>query len=100
MQFSIDTAGKERTSVEFKRNWFTGRTSITINGDKKTLRSPYRLSTHFNLEFTKRWEFFVETPEPSKIEVEEIRVSCFGGLQPCEYNVYVDDLLVLEKCGY
>ena len=100
MQFSIDTAGKERISVKFKRNWFTGRSSITINGNEKTLRSPYRLSTHFNFEFNKRWEFFIETPEPSKLVVEEDRVCCFGGLQPFEYNVYIDDLLVLEKCGY
>ena len=100
MLFSIEIDKDETTSVEFKRNCFTGRTTVCINGNEKTLKSPYRLSTHFDFEFTKRWEFFIERPASSKIVIEQIRPTFFGGFQPHKYKVYVDDLLVLEKSGY
>ncbi|QDV50692.1 hypothetical protein [Gimesia fumaroli] len=100
MQFSIDIGCEPKTAVEFKRNWFTGRTTITIDGNEKTLKDPYSLSTHIDLEFTKRWEFSLENPEAFKLVVEQIRPVLFGGFQPHQYNVYVDDSLVLEKCGY
>ena len=78
MQFSIDAGHDKQISVEFRRNSFTGRTTITINGNEQTLKSPYRLSTHFDLEFTKRWEFFTDPPQQSKVVVEEIRPFWFG----------------------
>ncbi|WP_299468420.1 hypothetical protein [uncultured Gimesia sp.] len=100
MQFSIDIGREQNLSIEFKRNWFTGRTTIIIDGNEKTLKDPYSFSTHFDFEFTKRWDFLIEIPEPAKLVVEQIRPVFFGGLQPHRYNVYLDDSLVLEKCGY
>ncbi|QDU50201.1 hypothetical protein [Gimesia panareensis] len=100
MQFSLELGRDQKNSIEYQRHWFSGRTTININGDVKTLKDPFQLSTHFDLEFTKRWEFAIETPEPAKLVVEEIRPVFFGGCQPHQYNVYVDDSLVLEKCGY
>lgn len=100
MQFSIDLGHEQNSVIEFKRNWFTGRTTIIIDGNEQTLKDPYSLSTHFDLEFTKRWEFLIEIPEPVQLIVEQIRPVFLGGFQPHQYNVYVDDSLVLEKCGY
>ncbi|WP_339734664.1 hypothetical protein [uncultured Gimesia sp.] len=100
MQFSIDIGDEQKSAIEFKRNWFSGRTTVIIEGKEQTLKDPYAISTHVDLEFTKRWEFLVQNPMLPKVVIEQIRPFWFGGLRPHQYNVYVDDSLVLEKCGY
>lgn len=83
--------------VTFSRNWFTGRTQLTVDGWKINLVDPYDAATHLNFDLTKTYKAFVGT---HILEIEHKRPLLFAGFRPQRYRFLLDGKLIAERKGY
>ena len=84
-------------TAAFYRNWFTGRTFMTVADQTFKLQSPWNPATHLSLRLTRVWE--VDVPN-HKIVIEKVRPLLFAGFRPNAYKILVDGQLVVEGSGY
>ena len=57
MQFTFDVDG---TTVEFSRNWFTGRCTLHTGSRDEVLQSSLNPFTHYSMKLKRQWHFSVE----------------------------------------
>lgn len=100
MKFSFDVGTEEKHRVEFVRDSFSGRTTITVDGESVQLKSPWLLNTHFNLRFVNRYEFDIGKREVHDVVIEHSRPKYFGGFFPHDYTVFIDGAVVQKHHGY
>ena len=100
MRFALKVGDEERCRIEFSRNWFTGRASVNLDGESTTLKSPFKLSTHFSFQRVNRYECTVGRRPTHKVVIEHERPLLFGGFWPNTYRVFVDGSLAEEHCGF
>src|SRR5215475_8725174 len=92
IEFTLDGA-----VAEFRRNWFTGRAELRIDGNVELLQSPLDPGTHFQLSLTRRW---VRQYKGRDVVIEVIRPLLVAGFRPQTYRVFVDGACVAERRGY
>jgi hypothetical protein len=85
------------TSVEFQRNWFTGRAEFVLNGRTITLQDPQDFGTHFSFALKRVWKYRLDRYE---IVIEKVRPLLLAGIRPHTYRVIVDGKVLEEKKGY
>ncbi len=100
MKFSFEVGIEEKHTVEFVRDSFSGRTTIAVDGEQLQLENPWKVKTHFNLEFVNRYEFVVGRHETHDVVVEHKRPKYFGGFFPHDYCVYLDGAVLQKHHGY
>jgi hypothetical protein len=92
IEFTLDGA-----VAEFRRNWFTGRAELRIDGKRELLQHPLGLGAHFQLSLTRRW---VRQYKGREVVIEVIRPLLVAGFRPRTYRVFVDGAFVAERHGY
>jgi hypothetical protein len=100
MKFTLEIGDKEKTKIEFSRNWFTGTMKIFADGKRVAYQSPFDPSTHFKAALKRRYEFEVGRTEKHKVVLEKERPLLMAGGRAQTYRVFVDDKLVHEQEGY
>lgn len=100
MKISFDVGIGEKHQVEFVRDSFSGRTSIAVDGELLQLKDPWKVKTHFNLQYVNRYEFVVGRQEPHEVVVEHIRPKFMAGFFPHDYIVYLDGAILRKHHGY
>lgn len=63
MRFAFEVGENEKSQIEFCRNWFTGTMQILVAGRKVTYQGPFSLSTHFDWNLRRCYEFAVGKTE-------------------------------------
>jgi hypothetical protein len=94
MRLAFDVGG---TAVEFSRNWFTGRSTLTANGECQVLQSSLDPLTHFSVQLQRRWQC---TVNGRQIVIEKQRPALLAGFRPQTYRIFVDGNLVVERTGF
>jgi hypothetical protein len=94
MKLTFDVDG---TAVEFARNCFTGRSTLTANGERTVLQSPLNPFTHFSMQPRQRWQC---TVNGKAIVIEKQRPVLLAGFRPQTYRIFVDGNLVVERTGF
>jgi hypothetical protein len=79
--------------VVYTRNWFTGRASLTIDGLRVTLQSPWNPDTHASATLIRQCVYFVGD---RALLIEKIRPLFFAGFRPHTYRLYLDGQLLAE----
>jgi hypothetical protein len=92
IEFTLDGA-----VAEFRRNCFTGRAELRIDGKVELLQNPLNPGTHFQLSLTKSW---IRQYKGHEIAIEAIRPQLLAGFRPHTYRVLVDGAEVAERHGY
>jgi hypothetical protein len=100
MKFTLEIGDKEKTKIQFSRNWFTGSMKILADGKRVAHQSPFDGGTHFHAGLKRRYEFEVGTTEKHKVVLEKERPLLMAGGRAQTYCVFVDDKLVHEQSGY
>jgi hypothetical protein len=100
VRLSFEVGEAEKSRLEFNRDWFTGRTVMTVNGNPIELASPWDLSTHFSAQLTQRYQFTVGDKERHEVVIEKKRPLFLGGFRRHMYQVFVDNSLVAESYGF
>ncbi|MFU8771133.1 MAG: hypothetical protein ACNA8H_01800 [Anaerolineales bacterium] len=100
MKFSFDVGNKEKSQIDFYRNWFTGRVDFAVNGEKCTLVDPMDIRTHFSIKKTEGFRFTVGDQEQHEVLIEKKRPLIFPGLRRQKYAIFVDGSLVEEYEGF
>ena len=86
--------------IEIDRNWFTGNFTCTANGEKRNIKNPGDLGTHFSFSTSNTYTLEVGYTTKHVIEIEHTRPRWFGGLRPNRYVVKVDGNVVADETGY
>jgi hypothetical protein len=94
MVIQFDVAGEP---VEFRRNWFTGRSELRMRGETVVLRSSLNPSTHFSMRLTRVLQHRLSNHE---IAIEQTRPLLFAGFRPHDYRIAVDGVVVRQQRGY
>ena len=92
IEFTLDGA-----VAEFRRNWFTGRAELRIDGKADLLQNPLDLGTHIQLSLTRTWRRQCKGYE---VTIEAVRPLLLSGFRPQKYRVLIDGSVVAEKHGY
>jgi hypothetical protein len=100
MKFELEIGDKEKSKMEFVRNWFTGSMKVRIDGRRVVLQSPLSLTTHFTLKLKRHYEFEIGKTEKHMIVLEKERPALLAGVRPQTYRVFVDSQLFYEQSGY
>jgi hypothetical protein len=100
MKISFEVGSRERHRLVFTRNWFTGRMTLSVDGEPATLQSPWDPSTHYNLTLVKNYEVKVGDPEVHSVRIEHTRPLILAGMRPHTYRVFADDQLLVKRHGY
>jgi hypothetical protein len=100
MQFTLEIGDKEKSTIEFSRNWFTGAMTILVDGQRVAHQSPLSPATHFSGTLKRHYEFEAGKTEKHKVVLEKERPLLFAGGRPQIYRVFVDGELVHEQSGY
>ncbi len=90
MKVSIIIKNKK---VEFKRNWFTGSFTYSVNGFKNNIESIFNYKTHFSTNLSKFYEVKIEE---IIINIVKTRPLFFAGLRPHNYKFYIENSLIKE----
>lgn len=80
-------------TVDFKRNWFTGSFTYTIDGKKRNLASALNPFTHFSVTLSKTYEAKVGE---TTVTVIKTRPLLFAGFRPHNYKFFVNNGLIKE----
>ena len=70
MKLAFDVGG---TAVEFSRNWFTGRSTLTADGERQVLQSSLDPFTHFSVQLQRRWQCTVNGRQMRRVEMTVTR---------------------------
>jgi hypothetical protein len=100
MRFTLEVGDKEKSRIDFSRNWFTGAMQIFVNGEKVAQQNWLAPSTHFNFTLKRRHEFVVGRDEKHQVVVERERPLLVAGIRPQRYRLFVDGELIHEQTGY
>jgi hypothetical protein len=100
MEFSVEIGENEKHRIEVKRNWWTGRMSISVDSQPVITKSPYNPTTHVSLKLSHKYEFSVGDTEKHEVRIERIRPLLFAGFSSHTYRIFVDDRLTKEHQGY
>jgi len=92
IEFTLDGA-----VAEFRRNWFTGRAELRIDGKTDLLQHVLDLGTHVQFSLTKSWRRQCNGHE---VTIEVVRPLILAGFRPQKYRVLVDGSVVAERHGY
>lgn len=100
MRFTLEVGDKEKSRIEFSRNWFTGAMQTLVDGRKVAQQSLFSPPTHISFRLIRRYEFMVGKTETHKVVVETKRPLWFAGCRAHIYRVFVDGQLIHEQRGY
>ena len=100
MKFVLEIGDKEKSKVEFSRNWFTGAMKIFVDGRRVAHQSPLSPATHYSVLLKRHYEFEVGKAEKHKVVLENERPLLLAGFRALTYRVFVDRQLVYEQSGY
>jgi hypothetical protein len=89
------TVGEQQ--AEFRFDSFTGRSSLTVDGEKVSLQSPSNPGAHVQIRTRTAW-----TQQVSGHDIERVRqrARLFGGFRASSFTATVDRVLVAEAQGY
>ena len=96
MQFTVEI-GNKHSRLEFYRSPWVGTVRILLDGHLVAERSPLSFGTHFNFQWTRRYQFHAEAHD---VVVEHERPLFFAGFLPQTYRVLVDGQVVHQEHGY
>jgi hypothetical protein len=94
MKLAFDVGG---IAVEFSRSWFSGRVTLTADGERQVLQSPLDPFTHFSMQAQRQWQC---TVNGRQIVIEKQRPVLLAGFRPQTYRIFVDGNLVVERTGF
>jgi hypothetical protein len=94
MLIRFEVAGE---TVEFYRNWFTGRTELRRGDRIIPLLSALDPTAHFSLTLTRVLQHRLGNHD---ITIEKVRPLLFAGFRPQSYRVLVDGVEVAQRSGY
>ena len=94
VKFQFDAKGR---TVVFSRSAFSGRMSVTVDGEEVVTKLPLEFSTHIDYSLSKQYGFQAGS---AQCRIEHDRRRLFGGFRRQTYRAYVDDQLVAERYGY
>jgi hypothetical protein len=80
----------------FRRGFMIGRAEIVVGGELITLQSPWKLSTHLQLNTEHAWRKVVRGHE---VEVVKKRPRIFGGIRPNSFTILVDSNVAATSTG-
>ena len=100
MKFALEIGDREKSKVEFSRNWFTGAMQILVDGLRVAHQSPLSPATHFGVKLKRHYEFEVGKAEKHKVVLENERPLLLAGFRAHTYRVFVDGQLVHQRSGY
>jgi hypothetical protein len=100
MKFALEIGDREKSKVEFSRNWFTGAMQILVDGLRVAHQSPLSPATHFGVKLKRHYEFEVGKVEKHKVVLENERPLLLAGFRAHTYRVFVDGQLVHQRSGY
>jgi len=85
------------TPIEFRRNWFSGKAELKVEGKLVPLQNPLAPTTHFSVSLKRCWRFeFAD----HQVVIEKERPLVLSGFRPQTYRVWVDDELLIERKGF
>jgi hypothetical protein len=93
LRIEITFGESEKIDLLLERNWFTGRFTFSVNGRKHTLKSPFNLFTHFNINTKNEYSFEVSDKEKHMVVIQHIRPRLFAGFRDQEFNLVGDGKL-------
>jgi hypothetical protein len=100
MKFVLKIGDKEKSNVEFSRNWFTGAMKILVDDRRVAHQSPLSPATHLSVTLKRHYEFEVGKAEKHKVVLENERPLLLAGFRAHTYRVFVDGQLAHERSGY
>ncbi|PKQ38703.1 MAG: hypothetical protein CVT59_01035 [Actinobacteria bacterium HGW-Actinobacteria-1] len=90
-------ANIDNSTIEFTRNWFTGRATLVVDGTPTTLASPYALKTQINLSGQNR---YVATVGGRELVIEHRMHFPFPAFRPMDFRLLLDGELLAEQSGF
>jgi|GEM_PF-147300 len=100
MKLQHTLGDKEKTEIVIERNWFTGSFIYRENGEENRIKSPWRLSTHFNWKLSREYDFEIGEEEKHSIKIIHSRPRWFGGICPQTVELSVNGDLLETYTGY
>ncbi len=100
MKFTLEVGDKEKSTIEFSRNCWTGAMQTLVDGRSVARQNPFSPFTHFSGARKRRYEFSVGKTETHKVVLEKERPWLVAGFRRQTYRVFVDGKLVHEQNGY
>jgi len=100
MRFTLEVGDREKSKIEFCRNYFTGALRALVDGRRIALQSPFSPFTHFSFTRKRHYEFSVGKTETHEVVLEKERPLLIAGFRRQTYRVFVDGELVHEQNGY
>ena len=93
MRIQFEVSGQ---SAEFYWSNWTGRTDLSVGGEKVVLQGVLEPSSHVRLGLTRAWRHVVDG---QTIEIEKQRPRFFAGFRKNAFTVRVDDVVVAVRNG-
>ena len=100
MKFTLEVGDKEKSKIEFSRNWLTGAMQTLVDGQRVAHQSTISPSTRFSFRTKRRYEFSVGKTESHKVVREKERPWLLAGFRPQTFRVFVDGQMIHEQTGY
>jgi hypothetical protein len=85
------------SQVIFSRSRWTGRATLSAQGQIVPLQNPWNPATHFSFKLLKTWQADLLG---HNIVIEKVRPRFLAGFRSQTYRVQVDGQLVAEETGY
>ena len=84
-------------AVELRRNWFTGRMGLFVDGVEKILADAADIRTQFSVKRVRTWNVAMFGHQ---VDIKKTRPLLFAGFRPHRFVVSVDGTPVAERRGY
>ncbi len=100
MEFEVEIGNKEKHTLQFSRNRYTGQVKILVDNKEVASKSPLNPATHISFVLTHRFEFRVGSDEKHIIRIEHTRPLLVAGFRKHWYRIFIDDIFYKEHYGY
>jgi len=100
MTFDFDVGDEKKARVSFYRNWFTGTLRIKVNGSLVLWRSALNPLTHFSINLTRAYSFYLEDDKENEVVIVKVRPLLFAGFRPQTYIVLWKVNQIAQYRGY
>ena len=84
------------TPARFRRNDWTGRAELSVEGESFLLQSPWKFGTHFTLSTRHTW---TQSVGEHQVEIVKERPRMFAGVRAASFTVLVDGNVMTHKRG-
>jgi len=100
MKLHYTLGDSEEISLVIKRNWFTGNFRYFADGTESKIKSPYNITTHFNINCSQEYQFEIGVTEKHFVKIKHTRPLLLAGVRPQTYEIEVNGKLLETYRGY